>query len=399
MTLRIVNVITRMIVGGAQQFSLLAAGYYRDLGDTEYHLVFGPDSGPEGDYHKEIRSAGIRHHVVPELVREVAPLSDVQAVASLVRLFRRLRPHVVHANSAKARFVGPLAAKLAGVPLVVQTVHGWSFNNAVDRRRQLFIQLEKLSRSLCECTVLVSEKDLSEGTELGIIPEDAGARGRIAIIRAGIDLSQMKRLGDEARARFRQGLGVVGDRPVLSLVQRLSEPKTPLVFVAAVREIITQRPDVNIWIVGDGPLRQDTERAVVDANMTEHVQFLGLRKDIAAVLSASDVVVHSSIREGLPRLVLEALAVGTPVVATDVGGVSDVVQHGVNGLLVPPRDPHALASALLATLSQNAATAARVRAGRASVEPFSARKMLDEQTALYARLLARRGITISERTY
>jgi glycosyltransferase involved in cell wall biosynthesis len=399
MTLRIVNVITRMIVGGAQQFSLLAAGYYRDLGDTEYHLVFGPDSGPEGDYHKEIRSAGIRHHVVPELVREVAPLSDVQAVASLVRLFRRLRPHVVHANSAKARFVGPLAAKLAGVPLVVQTVHGWSFNNAVDRRRQLFIQLEKLSRSLCECTVLVSEKDLSEGTELGIIPEDAGARGRIAIIRAGIDLSQMKRLGDEARARFRQGLGVVGDRPVLSLVQRLSEPKTPLVFVAAVREIITQRPDVNIWIVGDGPLRQDTERAVIDANMTEHVQFLGLRKDIAAVLSASDVVVHSSIREGLPRLVLEALAVGTPVVATDVGGVSDVVQHGVNGLLVPPRDPHALASALFATLSQNAARAARVRAGRASVEPFSARKMLDEQTALYARLLARRGITISERTY
>src|SRR5438094_835521 len=172
MTLRIANVITRMIVGGAQQFSLLAAGYYRDVGGTEYHLIFGPSSGPEGDYHKEIRSAGIRYHVVPELIREVAPLSDLRAMAALVRLFRRLRPHLVHTHSAKARFVGPLAAKLAGVPFVVQTVHGWSFNNAVDKRRPLFIQLEKLSCSLCDCTVLVSDKDLSEGMELGIIPED-----------------------------------------------------------------------------------------------------------------------------------------------------------------------------------------------------------------------------------
>ena len=394
-TLRIANVITRMIVGGAQQVSLLAAGYYRDLGGAEYHLIFGPDSGPEGDYHKEIAAAGIPYYVVPELVREVAPVSDLRAVAALVSLFRRLRPHVVHAHSAKARFVAPLAARLAGVPLVVQTVHGWSFNNAVDKRRPLFIQLEKMSRSLCACTVLVSEQDLSEGTELGIIPEDAVARGRVAIIRAGVDLSQMQRLGEEERARFRQSLRVAGDRPVVSLVQRLSEPKTPLVFVAALREVVAQQPDVSIWIVGDGLLRAETEHAVAELGLTDHVQFLGLRKDIAAILSASDVVAHSSIREGLPRVVLEALAIGTPVVATDVGGVSDVIRHGINGLLVPPQDPAALAKALLATLSQTEATAARVQVGRMSVEPFSARNMLDEQTALYTRLLARRGITMA----
>ncbi len=395
-TLRIANVITRMIVGGAQQVALLSAGYYRDLAGAEYHLIFGPASGSEGDYHKEIASAGIPYHVVPELVREVAPVSDLRAVGALVSLFRRLRPHVVHAHSAKARFVAPVAARLAGVPLIVQTVHGWSFNNAVDKRRPVFIQLEKMSRSLCACTVLVSEQDLCEGNNLGIIPDDALVRGRVAIIRAGVDLSQMQRLNDGERIRFRQSLGVSGNRPVISLVQRLSEPKTPLVFVAAVRDVITHRPDVSIWIVGDGPLRVETEHAVAELGLTNHVQFLGLRKDIAAILSASDVAVHSSIREGLPRVVLEALAIGTPLVATDVGGVSDAVQHGVNGLLVPPLDSAALSRALLATLSDPATTSTRARAGRASVEPFSARKMLDEQTALYMRLLARRGITMPE---
>src|SRR5687767_2266860 len=99
MTLRVVNVITRMIVGGPQQVSLLAAGYYRDFGSVEYHLVYGPGSGPEGDYHKEIASAGVPHHVIPEVIREVAPLSDLRALTALVRLFRRLQPHIVHARS------------------------------------------------------------------------------------------------------------------------------------------------------------------------------------------------------------------------------------------------------------------------------------------------------------
>jgi glycosyltransferase involved in cell wall biosynthesis len=398
MTLRIVNVITRMIVGGPQQVSLLAAGYYRELGSVEYHLVFGPGSGPEGDYHEEVASAGIPYHVIPEVVREVAPLSDLRAVAALVRLFRRLQPHIVHARSAKARFVAPLAARLVGTPIVVQTVHGWSFNNAVDKRRLLFKQLEKIASSLCQCTVLVSEKDLAEGAELGIIPKDAVARGSVAIIRSGVDLSEMKPLDEYERARFRQSLGVSGNRPVISLVQRLSEPKTPLVFVAALREVISQRPDVCFLIVGDGPLRSETERAVGELDLTNHVQFLGLRKDITAILSASDVVVHSSIREGLPRVVLEALAIGTPIVATNVGGVPEAVRDGINGLLVPPQDPAALGRALLASVSQPAAAAARAQAGRTSVDSFSARKMLNDQHALYTRLLARGGVTMSEAT-
>jgi glycosyltransferase involved in cell wall biosynthesis len=388
MGLRIANVITRMIVGGPQQVSLLAARYYQEKAGVDYHLVSGPETGPEGEYQSEIRASGIRYHSIPTLVRELNPLKDLRALASLVALFRRLRPHVVHARSAKARFLAPLAARLAGVPLVVQTVHGWSFNNAVDRRRPLFVALEKVASALCECTVLVSQADYQEGVDLGLVE-----RGQdVEIIRSGVDLAAVNRIAEADRLKLRGTLGVADGRPVLSLVQRLSEPKTPLVFVAALRQVMLRRSEVVAWIVGDGPLRAATEAAAIAGGVRDRLTFLGLRKDIPAVLSASDVIVHSSLREGLPRVVLEALAVGTPLVATDVGGVADAIDDGVNGLLVPPRSPESLAGAILATLDDPGGAARRVAAGQRTVRAFSARQMLEDQDSLYRRLLARKGI-------
>ena len=168
-------------------------------------------------------------------------------------------------------------------------------------------------------------------------------------------------------------------------------------FVRALPRILADRPDAVAWIVGDGPLRPAVEAAVAEAGLRARVRFLGLRKDIPSVLSASDVLVHSSLREGLPRVVLEALAVGTPVVATAVGGVPDAVTDGVSGLLVPPEDPAALAGAVLATLGDRAGAARRAEAGRTAVRAFSAGRMLEEQHALYQRLLTRRGIVLAER--
>ena len=221
------------------------------------------------------------------------------------------------------------------------------------------------------------------------------ARGEALLIRSGVDLGAVAPLDEPARRAIRAAEGISDGRPVVSLVQRLSPPKTPHVFVRALPGILAERPDAVAWIVGDGPLRPAVEAAVAEAGVGGRVRFLGLRKDIPAVLSASDVLVHSSLREGLPRVVLEALAIGTPVVATAVGGVTDAVAEGVTGLLVPPEDPAALAGAVLATLTDRAAAAQRAQAGRTAVGAFSARQMLDEQHALYQRLLARRGIALA----
>jgi glycosyltransferase involved in cell wall biosynthesis len=396
MPVRVVNVITRMIVGGPQQVSLLTARHYRGFAPVEFHLVFGPASGPEGDYHAEIAASGVPHHRLASLGRELAPWADLRALGALVALFRRLRPHLVHARSAKARFLAPLAARLARVPVTVQTVHGWSFNNAVDRRRPLFVALERLARRLCDATVLVSQTDLAEGVALRVLPPTAAARGDAVLIRSGIDFAAVGPRDGATRRTLRAALGVTDARPVISLVQRLSPPKTPLVFVRALPRILAERPDAVAWVVGDGPLRAAAEQAAVEGGGAARVTFLGLRKDVPDLLAASDVAVHSSLREGLPRVVLEALAIGTPVVATGVGGVPDVVTDGVTGLLVPPDDPAALAGAVLATLADPAAAADRARAGQAAVHPFAAQRMLDEQHALYRRLLGRRGITLPE---
>ena len=395
MTVRIVNVITRMIVGGPQQVSLLTARYYQGSPAVDYHLVFGRESGSEGDYHAEIAASGVPHHAQASLVRELAPARDLRALGGLVALLRRLRPDVVHARSAKARFLAPLASRLARVPVTVQTVHGWSFNNAVDRRRPLFVRLERLARRLCDATVLVSRQDLAEGIALGVLPTTAVARGEALVIRSGVDLGAVTALDDAARRALRAAEGVPDGRPIVSLVQRLSPPKTPLVFVSALSRILAERPDAVAWIVGDGPLRPAVEAAVAEAGVGARVRFLGVRKDVAAVLSASEVLVHSSGREGLPRVVLEALAIGTPVVATAVGGVPDAVADGVTGRLVPPEDPGALAGAVLATLADPAGATRQAQAGRTAVRAFSARQMLDEQHALYQRLLARRGIALA----
>jgi glycosyltransferase involved in cell wall biosynthesis len=392
MSVRICNVITRMIVGGPQQVSLLAGEYYRDQPGFEYHLVSGTETGAEGDYLREMRDHGIVWHPIPDLVRELRPAADVRALSALVRLFRRLRPDLVHARSAKARLLGPLAARTAGVPVVVQTVHGWSFNNAVDSRKPLFVQLEKASRVLCDYSVFVSTEDLDTGSGLGILGPDAVARNRAGVIRSPVDLAAFERLSGAARAAFRADLGVEGSTSVVSLVQRLSEPKTPLVFVEAMRAVVRRHPGVAIWIVGDGKLREPTERAVGEAGLAPRTRFLGVRKDIAALLSASDVVVHSSIREGLPRVVLETLNVGTPLVATAVGGVPEVVKDGENGLLVPPSNAHALATAIVAALDDPSGAKLRSEQGRRAVLAFSAPRALGEQHALYERLLRARGI-------
>ena len=257
------------------------------------------------------------------------------------------------------------------------------------------MQLERASRALSDCSVFVSQQDLDTGMELGIVPRDAVARGRAVVIRDPVDLGQFSRVPDADAASLRVDLGADRSTQVVSLVQRLSEPKTPLVFVEAMKKVIARSPGVAIWIVGDGALRPATERAVAEAGLDSQTRFLGLRKDIPALLTASDVVVHSSLREGLPLVVLEAFSVGAPLVATDVGGVAEVVKDGENGLLVPPADPGALARAIAAVLDGPADARRRADAAKGAVLPFSATTKLGEQHELYLRLLGARGVALS----
>ena len=371
---KIVYVVTRMIIGGAQETGKYTAEHFHKAGD-QVVLVTGPESGREGHMHIEAPT-----YVEPALVRRVSPSNDLRALWHLYRLFRRERPNIVHSRTAKARFLAPLAARLARVPVVVQTIHGFSFNNEVDRFRRVYVLLERAVARLCHANVVVSEVDLEEGTRLRILrPETT------ALIRSGVDIGKMNRV-DPSEAAAVRARYAPGKEALITLVGRLSRPKTPEVVVKAAALVLREHPAARFLLVGDGDQREGLTSQIESLGLADRVLLLGLRHDVPEILAASDLVLHSSTHEGLPKTVLEGMAVGKPVVATAVGGVPVVVEDGVTGLLVPSCDPEGLASAVLRVLADPAAAELFAKEASRRLFRFSRERTLEDTEALYALL-------------
>jgi glycosyltransferase involved in cell wall biosynthesis len=367
-----------MIVGGAQETGKYTAEHFYAKGDRVL-LVTGPEAGSEG----QLRAA-VPTIVLPTLVRRVSPINDLRALWSLYRLFRQVRPDIVHSRTAKARFLTPIAARLAGVDLVVQTIHGFSFNNEIDERRALYVALERLAARLCHCNVVVSEADLAEGERLRIFKP-----GTAAIIRSGVDERKVQNadlaVTGEIRRRY-----APGDGRLVTLVGRLTSPKTPEVFVEAAAMVLKDHPATTFLLVGDGAKREALQAQIGRLGLGGKVLLTGLRPDVPEILAASDITVHSSTHEGLPKTVLEGMAAGTPVIATAVGGVPAVVEHGVTGLLVDPLDPAQLAQAIT-TLLRDAPLRRRLAAAAgAALDEFTIDRTAADTERLYDRLAADR---------
>jgi glycosyltransferase involved in cell wall biosynthesis len=363
-----------MIVGGAQETGKYTAEHFHKAGD-QVLLVTGPESGREGHMHVEAPT-----HVEPALVRRPSPPNDLRALWRLYRLFRRERPTIVHSRTAKARFLAPLAARLARVPVVIQTIHGFSFNNEVDRFRGVYVLLERAVARLCHTNVVVSEVDLEEGTRLRILrPETT------ALIRSGVDIRKMNRVDPSAAAAVRARYAPEGET-LITLVGRLSRPKTPEVVVEAAALVLRDHPGARFLLVGDGDEREALNSRIESLGLSDRVLLLGLRHDVPEILAATDVVLHSSTHEGLPKTVLEGMAAGKPVVATAVGGVPVVVEDGVTGLLVPSSDPEGLATAVLRIIADPAAAEQLTKEASRRLFRFSHERTLEDTEALYTRL-------------
>jgi glycosyltransferase involved in cell wall biosynthesis len=376
---RVAQVITRMIVGGAQETVLLTAA----LADSErfdHVLVTGPQTGPEGSLLEEAERRGVHVVVVPELVREVHPARDLQALRALRRLFTDLRVDVVHTHSSKAGIVGRLAASRARVPTVLHTVHGWPFHAHQARvASELWQWLERAAAKRTHRLVVVAEADREKGLAAGI-----GRRADYVVVRSGVEL-EMYGAGAARRDDVRDLLGLPRGGRVLGAVNRLSEQKDPLTLIAAAAQVLREDPEAWLLVVGDGPLRTDVEAAVARAGISDRVVLTGLRYDVADLLRAMDVFLTTSLWEGLPRTILQAMASGVPVVATAVDGVVAVVHDGVTGLLVAPRDPAEAARAVRACFADEAGAAARAARAVELLPAFSAARMVRQLEELYER--------------
>ncbi len=383
--MKICHIITRLIVGGAQENTLATVLGLMKKPDCEVDLVVGPQAGPEGTLIEEARKQGANVIVEPSLVREISPLKDLRARGRLTRLIREKKYDIVHTHSAKAGILGRMAAHRAGVPAVVHTIHGPTFHsNLPPLTNWLYTMAEKHVAPRTIHFISVADAMTEQYLAAGI-----GRRENYSTIRSGVDLGAYQTAGrDEAIAKK---LGLAPLDRVVGKIARLFELKGHEYLIKAAPAIVTAEPNVKFLLVGDGNMRPQLEKEIERLGLREKFIFTGLVSptEIPRYVALMDLLVHLSLREGLPRALVQALAAGKPVVAFDVDGAREVARNGETGFLIPAKDIHALESATIRLLRDRELAATLGAAGQKFVrEQFSKEKMVEDIYNLYVRLLS-----------
>lgn len=317
------------------------------------------------------RAAAEGFPVHPVAMRGTWDLASALAVA---RLHRLLRPHVVHWHAARAHAIGALAALLAPGPARI-----------LSRRVDFLVRRSPGSRLLYALPI-DAILAISEGVRDALLRSGVPA-ARIRVVPSGIDLGPYTVPRDRETVRAREGIGP--DEILVLQVAALAPHKSQRDLLHAARDAIARRPDLRFWIAGEGALRGELERARDALGLGDRVRFLGFREDVPDLLAAADLFCVSSYLEGMGTSTLDAMAAGLPVVATRVGGIPEIVEHGVTGLLVPARDPAALAEALVTLASDPALRERMGREASIKVRAFSADRTAERTREAYREALAR----------
>lgn len=356
--------ITQAEWGGAQRYVYdLAAGFMDDFSVT---VAAGEPRG-RSDLMERVAHAGVRTHRFKRLVRDIKLGADVAAVFELGRYFRREKFDVIHANASKSGVIASLACVLFGVrSRLIYTAHGWVFNEKIGAlKRWLYITMEKVGALRRDATIVLSESEKKDALRYGLSPSK-----RLFVIPHGIDLSPDFFLSrDEARRR----LSVESDEPIIGVIGNLYANKGYGVLVKAMQNI-----DARLVIVGE--TREDERRRLAaridELGVGKKIIFAGAIADASRYLKAFDVFVISSVKEGLPYVLLEAMAAGAPIVATRVGAIPEVLENKKTGLLVQPADSTALHDGIKTLLADRTLSSELATAARATV---TKRYRLDEQ--------------------
>lgn len=380
---KVARVITRLNIGGPAIHAILLTQALEDAHFTTM-LVSGYTAPTEGDMLHLAKARGVSPLMVTGLGREIDPGRDLAVLLRLYRIFREERPVIVHTHMAKAGTVGRLAARLAGVPIVLHTYHGHVFHSYFGPlKTQTFIRIERALSRVTDLILTVGERQRQEILGYGI-----GNPDKLRSVPLGLELEPFVE-SPRHRGEFRAELGVPDGTRLVGIVGRLVPVKGHTVFLKAARLVLSRLPNVRFLIIGDGELREGLESQARDLGIDGGVTFLGWRHDLPRVYADLDLVVLSSYNEGSPVALIEAMAAGRAVVSTDVGGVSDVVSDGVNGLLVPPRDPESLAGAIVRLLSSEPSLPAMGAAGREAVYPkYSINRLVSDVREIYSDLVA-----------
>lgn len=376
--IKVVHIITKLELGGAQANTLYTI---RHLNRDRYepYLI----TGQKGILDDEACSiSGVKCFFVPYLIREINPFQDLLATFSIYKILKSIRPRIVHTHSSKAGILGRWAARLAGVPVIIHTFHGYGFNDYQSwLKRNILILAEKITSGITSYFIAVSVENINRGLNLSLFDKE-----KVTLIRSGIDLDMFRKTEIDV-GKKKEELGLPSSSKVVGMIACMKPQKAPLDFVEIARLVNKELSDVYFIYVGDGELRPKVEGMVNRYGLTDHFIIAGWRRDIPEVMRTFDVLVLTSRWEGLPRVIPEAMATGIPIIATHVDGNIEAVMDGVNGFLIPPGNIDAFKDKLIFLLNNIEKAKEMGAYGTKMVEEFDINKMVLYQEGLYEKAL------------
>lgn len=383
--IRVLRVIARMNVGGPAYHVSVLSGR---LDPARYRtvLVTGRVTEHEASFDELAAREGVTARVVPSLGPQISPARDLRALVALVRTVREFRPQIVHTHTAKAGMLARVAAlAIRPRPVIVHTYHGHVLEKYFGPSKScVFTAIERLLARVSDCLIGVSEATVADLVRLGVAGPD-----KFRVIRLGLDLEPFLAIRS-VHGAFRAELGLEPTDVLVTFIGRLVAIKRVDLLLDAVAVARKRDPRIRVAIVGDGERRDELRLRAAQLGLEGAVHFIGYRKDLAAILADTDIVMLTSDNEGTPVSIIEAAAAGRPAVATAVGGVSEVVSEQT-GCLAPAGDVGRLAQ-LVGELAANPDQ--RTRLGQAAREHvrsrFSAARLVDDVDGLYRELLRSR---------
>lgn len=325
--IKVIHIITKLELGGAQGNTLYTV---ENLNRDQFEVVLISGTGGILD-EKAKKIPDTKTFFIKDLIRSINPIKDVSAFCELLKILRQEKPDIVHTHSSKAGIIGRWAAYFAKVPSIIHTFHGFGFNPYQKLPvRWMFVFSEQITAPITHKLVAVAEEDIKKGVAYKI-----GKKEQYTLIRSGIKLNDYQNLKIDVTQK-RKELNLNSDEKIVLTIGPFKPQKNLVDFVRLAGRVTKVLPNTKFLIVGDGEQRQKIETEVNNLRLKNIVVLLGWRQDIAELITLCDVFVLTSLWEGLPRTILEAMAVGKPVVANAVDGTKEIVQPDKTGYLVEP---------------------------------------------------------------
>lgn len=379
---RVLHIITEMERGGAQLFTLFTVENL-DHDRFDPYLLSNPRGILNGDAQKTLRE---RFLTVPSLVRPLSPLDDLKALFQIRNMVRSLNPEIVHTHSSKAGILGRWAAKLSAREVkLVHTVHGFAFSPFHGRfSNTVYKTLEKLTAPITDLFLFVTDEDRKEAERLGLLK-----RSSWAIVRSIVGVERFRQAASR-RKELREKMGISLSTPVIGGLFPFKPQKDPLGFIEIANLVHQRLPQALFLVGGDGVLRREMERLIEELGLREWVRLLGWQERAEEFLPLCDTLLLPSLWEGLPQVLVQAMACNTIPVASSVNGTKELLREGRNGLLFSPRDYREGASKVLQSLEDKTFREIFPEESKKTLEGFNPLEMVALQERLYQKLLERR---------